>query len=117
MRTVMRKATLTILFILTIVFVLTASAEASEPQRYGILREINLLQSWVIIDSRRLLVTSQTQIRNLPSGGDFLRALKPGQPVLYDTTPQHELLQLWAYPIDIQQRKKLLGEEFIERHP
>lgn len=96
---------------------IASTAISAQPQVYGTIKEINLYRSWIVVGSHRLLVTPHTQIRNLSTGGDYLRALQAGQPVLYDAGPEHELIQIRAYPVDLEQRKRFLSGEFIELHP
>jgi hypothetical protein len=80
---------------------------AGEPAQWGKIQEVNPRESWVIIDTQRLLITPQTKIRNLDTAGDSVRALRKGQLVRFTPGPQHGLLTLWIYPSDPQQLKKL----------
>lgn len=96
---------------------LTGTAYGAQPQSYGAVQEVNAAKSWITIDSRRLLVTAKTEIRNLDTRQHYLSAIAAGQPVLYTATPQHELLQLWVYPLDGEKRARLLGREVVERFP
>lgn len=107
----------TLTLAITLVLALSLPAAANEPERYGVIRETNLQKHWVTIDTRRLIITPRTEIRNLAIGANNPRALQTGRPVLFNANAQHELLEIWIYPRDIEQRRKLLGDQMIERHP
>jgi len=103
-----------LIFLLSIIGI--TNADEIKPGSYGKIQEINLLNSWLLIDSRRLKVTSNTEIRNFETpSGTYLRAMKIGQPVLFTATREHELLRLWIYPSDIRKRAQLLDDDTLER--
>lgn len=96
---------------------LSLPTAASDPEQYGVIQDVNLKKNWVIVGTQRLLITPHTKIRNLAIGSNSPRALQTGRPVLFSANAQHELLEIWIYPRDMEQRRKLLGDQMIEQHP
>ena len=84
------------------------------PQQKGIIRDVNLNQNWVTINTRRLTLTRHTQIRNLATGGSHSRyALQEGRPVKFTANREHELVSITIYPVDPVQRARL-GDDSVE---
>lgn len=104
----------TLLLISGLWFCSTSSyADDDIPLQSGIIRQVNLPQGWVVINTRRLLVTARTRIRNLAVGSDNPSALQAGRPVQFSANREHELLTIRVYPIDPEQRARL-GDTSVE---
>lgn len=79
---------------------LSAPAFADAPEKRGVIRQVNLKQGWVVIDTQRLMLTEKTKIRNLAVGGNNRRALKENFPVRFSIRENFELERIWVYPTD-----------------
>lgn len=90
-----------------------APADDEAPLQRGIIRQVNLPQGWVVIDTRRLLITARTRIHNLAIGSNSTSALQTGRPVQFSANREHELLTIRIYPIDPEQRARL-GDTSVE---
>lgn len=98
---------------MVILLVLCLPAGADSGEQRGKIREVNLQQGWVVIDSHRLKLTPNTAIRNLAIGAHDPHALQVGRPVFFTSNPQHELLTVRIYP-DNPGRLRGLDEASVE---
>lgn len=86
----------------------STAAFADAPENRGVIRQVNLEQGWIVIDTQRVMLTAKTKIRNLALGGSHRGALKVNTPVRFSTGEGFELERIWLYPTDPEARA-LLG--------
>ena len=86
------------LTVIIVSMLLCLPALADTPQQRGTIRDVNLQQGWVVIDTRRLMISAGTEIRNFAIGGHNQRALQKGRPVLFTANKNREMETIWIYP-------------------
>jgi hypothetical protein len=113
----MQKPKLLLLASVAVICSMAIPAFADAPPQRGVIRQVDLRQGWVVIDTQRLFITDNTRIRNLAVGGNNRRALKVDFPVRFRKGENFELESIWVYPTDPEARGLLGYGTTVEEGP
>jgi hypothetical protein len=97
-------------------WLLSLPAQGAVTEKRGVIRDVNLDQGWVTIDTRRFRFTIPLIVHNLAMGGDQPGALQIDRPVRFSVNRHNELAEIWVYPSDPAQRAKL-GDDPEQSQP